>query len=212
MGPRQGSPAAEPHKVDKRAFLPSGLFDRPGRTAYFFILLALCFLGAGSAQPVHGASDQITQSITVVVVKPSLSFSDDNPQDSLRFESNQAGSESNLQTVHYQVKTNTSSPTAFNGVISAKVEGGVPGIQLKADPGPFSNQGTAGNVVLRESRTGFLTIGTSQPVPLADKGVTVGPQGTVINGSLPVTWKAVAKEKLPPGDYPVVVTLSIKES
>ena len=67
------------------------------------------------------------------------------------------------------------------------------GIELKADVGTFTNNGTDGDIVLHPASSGDQVVGTD-PTPLADKEITSGTQANVLNGTLPVTWKAGLKE------------------
>lgn len=198
MGPRPGSPAAE--------------------TRYdVFILLSAVLLGAGvwilPTSPTQAASKEVSHNVTVVVVQPALSFSE--PEEvSLQFEGTEAGSESESQTVTYRLKSNNASTGSAEGILTATLHGPAEGIELRADPGSFANEGPAGGVILVESDPGFQTLADSIPVSLADKGPSLGygTEGTILNGNLSVTWKAAATENLSSDEYPLAVTITLKES
>lgn len=196
MGPRTGSPAAETRK--NRFIWP--------------ILLGVCLL-AVRFSPADAATEEVTHQVTVVVVPPSLSFSESEDV-SLNFQSGGAGSESEAQTVSYWIKNNNASRSASEGVLTATLQKLPDGIELTADSGSFTNHGPAGGVNLTESASGFQLLTVSEPVSLADQesSVGLGTEGSLLKGQLPVTWKAKAAATLSSGDQPIPVTITLKES
>ena len=92
MGPRQGSPAAETL-----------------RETLSFIGICLILLG-GFAKPCGAGTAEVSHSVTVVVVEPTLSLKDDTGHFSLAFKEGSAGASSTTQLVHYQIHGNTLSP------------------------------------------------------------------------------------------------------
>ncbi len=191
MGPRQGSPAAETLKEK-----------------LFFIGICLILLLGGFAKPCGARTAEISRSVTVVVVEPMLSLKEDTGDFSLAFKEGAAGTTSTAQSVEYRLHGNTLSSSAFDGVVSAKLSNTLEGIEVQADVGVFTNQGTPGNIELKEHAAGFQTVDTV-PVPLADKQST---RTTVVNGQLPITWKATATQNLPSGSQSSILTLTLKEA
>lgn len=190
MGPSTGSPAAE---TKTRVFL----------------LLGIAVLGWQT--PAWADSADSRHTITVVVVNPGLSISDDSGDFSLSFERGDQGAASSTHVVNYRVNGNGLPASSLEGVVTARLAGTAEGIDLQADVGRFTNHGTPGNIELREHSGGFQTVGTV-PIALADKEATSGTQARVLNGSIPVTWKAVATKDLPAGQHPVTLTVTLKDA
>jgi len=204
MGPRQGSPAAETHK--KVAPFPSTQRWR-GKVFLFALgLIALLDPEGGWA-----ASVDDTHTITVVIVQSALSITDDTGNFSLALSNGNAGSESAARMVNYRVQGNTLPTGALEGVISARIGQEIQGIELQGDVGTFVNTGTPGNIVLQENRPGYQAIG-AVPVSLANKGATSGTQATIVNGTLPIAWKAVAREDLPASEQILSLTITLKDA
>jgi len=156
-------------------------------------------------------SAQTSHDVSVVVVKSALSITDDTGNFSLTFDRAVAGASSSTQTVNYRVMGNGFPTGALPGVISAVVANPANGIELKADVGPFVNNGTEGDIVLQEAASGDQGVGVTS-VPLANKGSTAGTQARVLNGTIPVTWKANATQDLSSGEYPLTVTVTLKDA
>lgn len=161
--------------------------------------------------PCWGRSVETSQTVSVVVVEPMLSLTDDAGDLSLTLDRSETGVDSDARVVNYQVYGNVIPTTAVEGVISGKLSSGQDGIEIQADVGGFANQGTPGHAQIQEHQAGFQAVGT-EPVPLADKGASSGGQGGVLNGTLPIAWKAAATEDLPAGTYPVILTVTLKDS
>ena len=202
MGPRSGSPAAETPRA--RAVLCRRASSRWRGTAIFICLL-------WPASSVLAASVETSHNVTVVVVPTALSVSDDAGDFSLEFDEAAAGSQSSPQVVNYRVSGNSLPAGALSGVVSASVSSPGQGIELVADVGSFVNNGTEGNILLQEASSGDRVVGQT-PVALADKGATSGTQAKVLNGTLPVVWKATAGQDLSAGQYPVSLIVTLKDA
>ncbi len=203
MGPRSGSPATE----TRARAVPHFRVFLHGSAAALFIILAL-----GQAAPAcWAASAETTHQVTVVVVPTSLSIADDIGSSSLKFNDPVAGAQSDPQTVQYRVAGNSFPSGALSGIVSVSMADPPEGIELKADVGTFTNNGTEGNILLHPTASGEQVIGTD-PTPLAGKETTSGTQANILNGTLPVTWTAGAKQNLSADEYPVTLTVTLKDT
>lgn len=201
MGPRSGSPAAETPRA-------RAVFYRRASSRWRGTALFICLLWPASS--VLAASVETSHNVTVVVVPTALSVSDDAGDFSLEFDEAAAGSDSSAHLVHYRVSGNAFSTGALPGILSAEVESPEEGIELKADVGPFVNNGTEGNILLHASTAGEQVVG-SIPVPLAGKDTTAGGQAEMLNGTVPIEWKASSTQELSSDEYPIVLTVTLKD-
>ena len=161
--------------------------------------------------PARAASVETSHQVTVIVIPPSLSFQEENgTSSSLTFDEPESGEESNEQRVNYRLGGNSFSSGPVPGLVTATVES-PEGIQMKAELGTFTNDGTRGNILLRAAVSGEQVIG-EVPVELAEKGPTAGPQAEVLNGTLPVYWKASATQDLFSDNYQTTLTVTLKDS
>lgn len=213
MGPSTGSPAAETQKNQA-----SSLTGRSrGRRARWFPALrglgAALLLASSSlpATPCWARTAETSHTLTVVVVQPALSITDDTGDFSLSMDRGDAGSSSNTQVVTYRVHGNNLPTGAVDGILSAKISRGPEGISIQADVGGFTNEGSSGNIDLQEHASGFQEV-SLEPVPLADKEANPNAQAKALNGNIPIGWKATATKDLPAGSHPVVVTVTLKDS
>lgn len=163
-----------------------------------------------SAVPASADSVEVSHTVAVVVVPPVLSIQDDSSSGGPVFEALQPGKDSAPQVVNYRITGNNFSTGALPGIVSAKVEGPENGIQFKADIGAFVNNGTQGNIQLHGAVAGEQVIGDVL-VPLADKGPTAGPQAQMLNGTLPVQWKANAVKGISSGNSQTTLTITLKD-
>ena len=170
--------------------------------------LFICLLWPAASA--FAASVETSHTVTVVVVPTSLSISEDAEGVSLEFNDPAAGSDSSTQLVHYRVGGNAFSTGPLPGILSAETDALQEGIEIKADVGPFVNNGTEGNILLHASAAGEQRVG-SFPVPLAGKEPTVGRQAEMLNGTIPVEWKASSTKDLSQGKYPIVLTITLKD-
>lgn len=212
MGPSTGSPAAEPQKtsVSFLARRACGWLVRH----FFVAALAAAFLApvqVSLPDICWARSDETTHTVTVVVVQPAISITDDTGDFPLTLDRGEAGTHSDTRVVNYRVHGNNLPTGAMDGVLSARISGGPEGISIQADVGGFTNQGSAGNIELQEHTPGFQEVSV-EPVLLADKEANPNSQAKALNGSIPVTWRATATKDLPAGGQPVVVTVTLKDS
>ena len=201
MGPRSGSPATETLRA--RAVLHRRAATRGVEAALFLLLL-------GAAGPLWAASVETSHTVTVVVVPTSLSVADDAGEFSLQFDNPATGSDSAARVVHYRVSGNAFSTGALPGVLSAEADSPKQGIELKAEVGPFVNNGTEGNILLHASADGEQVVG-SVPMPLAGKDPTSGTQAEMLNGTVPIEWKASSTQDLSSGEYQITLTVTLKD-
>ena len=204
MGPRPGSPAAETPRA--RAVLHRRALLRR-RGAALFIFSFLLWPASSSL----AASVETSHTVTVVVVPPSLSVSDDAGDFRLEFDDPMAGSDSSTRRVHYRVSGNAFSTGVLPGIVSAQAECPKEEIELKAEVGSFVNNGTEGNILLHASVAGEQVVG-SVPVPLAGKGRTSGEQASMLNGTVPVDWKARSTGELSLDEYIVTMMVTLKDA
>lgn len=198
MGPRTGSPAAETQKNE------GDTLRRLGAA----LLAASCVL---QAAPCWARTAETSHSVTVVVVQPALSITDDTGDFSLTLERGDAGTTSDTRVVNYRVHGNNLPTGAVEGLLSAKIARSSSEISIQADVGSFANEGSPGNIELLEHASGFQEV-TLDPVPLADKEANPNSQTKALHGSIPIAWKATASGDLAAGSYPVVVTVTLKDS
>lgn len=213
MGPSTGSPAAETQKKSVSS-LAGRACSWPARRLLVVTLGAVLILPALASLPdiCWARTAETSHTVTVVVVEPVLAISDDAEDLPLALDRRGASGSGNTQVVNYHLYGNVLPATAVEGVLSGKLSSGGEGIELQADVGSFANQGTPGVVELQEHATSFQEVGTNR-VALADKGATSGAHAGVINGTLPITWKATTTEEdLPAGSYPLTLILTLKDS
>jgi len=170
------------------------------------LVLALGMVGS----PVWAASVNDTDQVTISV-NGVLAISDTTGDFTLTFSDFEIGTDSDTQAVTYRVKSNNMVDTALDGVVSAQIDSAIYGVALKADVGTYANIGSTGNVALTEHAAGFATVGTTA-VNLAKKATTTGNQKKILNGNLPITWKATATEDLTEGDYTTNLTVTLKDA
>ena len=203
MGPRSGSPATETPRARAVLHHRCASLRRRGTALFLLLLWPVSSAFAASAETSHN--------VTVVVVPTVLSVSDDAGEFRLEFDDPAAGSDSSTQLVHYRVSGNTFSTGALPGIVSAEADGPKEGIELKAEVGEFVNDGTEGNILLHASAGGEQAVG-SVPVPLAGKGPTSGTQAEMLNGTVPIQWKANSTKNLSSGEYPITLTVTLKDA
>ena len=150
-------------------------------------------------------ADTVTMDVSAV-----LSITDTVGDFTLTFTDYVAGTDSNTQVVSYTVKANNVALAATTGIVSAKVSALITGIDLKGDVGTITNDGTSGNILLTESASGFTTMTTSAQ-DMADKGVTSGPQGSILNGTVPISWKGTTTADVGSGTNNTTLTVTVKD-
>ena len=173
-------------------------------------IVALSLLMALGSTTMGYAADWITTSHTVTIQVPEvLSISADASNFTLPFQTYaKQGDESWAQTVNYTVQSNNMRQADGSPAINANLDFLYDRLALKADVGTYVK--TSGNTGLVEAGSGFMTIGTDN-MALANKGnTTQGSDGKLLNGSIPVTYKAVATDDVPSGDqiHTLYITLT----
>ena len=154
----------------------------------------------GVSNPLAGiAAEETTESTVTVSVPEVLSISSDASSFTLPFqEFPKAGIESWAQTVTYTVQSNNMQQADGAVALRAHLDFPYDRIDLKAQVGTYSK--TSGNTELVAANSDFVAIGTSN-VTLANKGNTAeGSDGKLLDGTIPVTYKAVATDDVPSGD------------
>lgn len=164
------------------------------------------------ATPARAAQSNDADTATVLVPNV-ISITDTVGNFTLTFADVVSGSLTNRQTVVYDLKANNMPNTALAGVVSAKISALLSGITIKGDPADTStNNGSAGNIVLNQSGSGDITVGTTA-VSLLNKAATIGAQGKVLKGNVGVSWVAVADRDLASTDGgAVTLTVTLKDA
>jgi hypothetical protein len=137
-----------------------------------------------SLRRAEAASQEVSHQVTVVVVKPALSFSQEADEIALVFEAGEPNSESRPQTVLYRLNRNTADDRTAN-ILTISVKDPPQEIELQSDLSP--------TIDLDAQHLANVTA----PSP---------------SRSLPITWKAVSKKPLASDSYPVAVLITLKES
>ncbi|MBU3759226.1 MAG: hypothetical protein FGM27_04775 [Candidatus Omnitrophica bacterium] len=112
-------------------------------------------------------------------------------------------SETDSKTVVYGLKGNN--VTRLTSVLTGQLAALFPNIDFQADVGAFTK--VSGNATIVEAGAGFRTIGAAAPLGLANKQVDSG-TGKMVNGNLPITYKAVALNDLETGTFTQTLTIS----
>jgi len=139
-----------------------------------------------------------------LAVPTTLAFSANETNFTLTFADYIATSETDTKSVTYTVKANNMTKTA--GVVTAKLDALYDNIDFKADVGSYTK--TSGNGSLKETAAGFTTITAASAVNLADRQTDSG-NGKTVRGTLPITYKATAKEDLSAQTLTGVLTISL---
>lgn len=173
-------------------------------------IVALSLLMALGTATMGFAGDWVTTSHTVTIHIPEvLSISSDAASFTLPFQAYaRQGDETWAQTVTYTVQSNNMRQADGSPAINANLDFPYDRLDLKADVGAYVK--TSGNTELVEAQAGFRTVGTDN-VTLANKGnTTQGSDGKLLNGTIPITYKAVATSDVPSGDqiHTLFVTLT----
>lgn len=173
------------------------------------VVVLTVFIGLGTAT-MGFAADWVTTNHAVTVQIPEvLSISADASSFTLPFQDYiTTGEESWAQTVIYTVQSNNMRQADASPAINANLDFAYDRLELKAEVGAFSK--TSGNTEIAAQAAGFVTVGTNN-VTLAKKtGSTIGGDGKLLNGSIPITYKAVATDNVPSGDqtHTLYITLT----
>lgn len=153
-------------------------------------------LGISSISTAHADFETLGHQVTVAVPEV-LSITADTDAFSLTFATPEAGSESDTKTVVYTVSANDMGQADGDTAINANLDFLYEGVDLKAQVGTYNK--VAGNTELAAIDSGYVTIADSNTALVKKANSEVGTDGKLLEGTLPITYKAVATEDLPSG-------------
>ncbi|GEM_PF-2880330 len=157
----------------------------------------------GLMSPCTGlAADFVTQQHGVTVDVPEvLSISGDTTNFTLSFSGFvAANSESNTKTITYTVQSNNMRQIDGGTAINANLDALLPhSMDILADVGTYTK--TSGNTELAESASGFVKMVVANTAIAKKANTTVGSDGKILNGTIPITYKAKANGEVPTGSY-----------
>jgi len=141
----------------------------------------------------------------------SITFEDD-PNFQLVFDTDfSQGAVSSGKTIVYKVRANNMSLAAIQGAISAKISTALSGIDIKAFPGDYLNDGASGYATL-DKVADEVVVGTT-PVRIFDKPASSGSSGKLLTGRVPIHYRAVATRDLSTTDGGTfTLTVTLKDS
>jgi len=158
-------------------------------------LMVLAALVSFIAVPAARADFETVGHAVTVSVPEVLSISADTAAFTLLFADNTVGAETDTKTVVYTVESNDMGQADGDTAINANLDFLYESIDFKAQVGSYTK--IAGNTELAAVDSGFVTVGTSN-LAIANKDNTdAGTDGKLLNGTIPVTYKAVATDDLP---------------
>jgi len=166
------------------------------------VILVIGISGVAVAEAGQGSQSSATHSVTITVPQV-LKFSGETSSINLAFPDSIAGSETNVQSVNYSVKTNNL--LKQNGVIQAKLDSPFDSIDFKASPGGYVK--TGGNASLVAANSGYVTVST-ESVNLYNKQTDEG-TGKIVEGNFPISYKALALSDLAPSNTSRNLVISI---
>ncbi len=156
-------------------------------------ILTLCFASRAFAE-VQNVNHAATVSVPSI-----MSIAADTGSFTLTMPGFASGSESDTKTIVYTVQSNDIQQGDDATVIDAAIDFAYDRIDLKAQVGSYTK--TAGNTELQAASAGYVTIGAGSNTVLAKKAnTTADSDGRVLQGTFPVTYKAVATADLSAGD------------
>lgn len=158
------------------------------------------------ALPVQASIQSASQGVTIRVPS-SLSLAGSQSAIDLAFSDNVGGAQTNDLTVTYTVKANGMSQPDGSAAVTAQLDDEIPGIDFKAVVGGYQKQ--SGNTELGAIAAGPVLLRSSQTV-LAAKKNSSG-DGRLLDGVLPVTYRAQAREVLQSGTYARQLTLTLTD-
>ncbi len=170
------------------------------------VVVLTVLLGLGTAT-MGFAADWVTTNHAVTVQIPEvLSISADASSFTLAFQDFiTTGEESWAQTVTYTMQSNNMRQADGSPAINANLDFAYDRLDLKAQVGNYTK--TSGNTELAAQQAGYVTIGTEN-VTLAKKTNSLG-DGKLLNGSIPITYKAVATSDVPSGDQTHILNITL---
>lgn len=136
----------------------------------------------------------------------SLNFTSDQLSFNFTFPDFQKGSATNTAQATYTFSANDAG--RMQSLVLARVDQDLPGIRFEAQMGSFSK--TSGTAHLVSANPGFVPLTTSD-IGLADKVIDEG-DGRILDGTAPITYRAVATEDLTAGQHFAVITVSFVDN
>ena len=170
------------------------------------IALGIAVLMVVAVLPARAASDSVSHQVTIVT--PSVvSLTADTANFTLTFSDFVNGSETDTKVVTYTVNANGMSQADDGAAMSAALNELYTDKNLQASVGNYTK--TSGNTELAKINSGYVTINTNG-VNIAKKTASTG-SGKVLNGTLPVTYKAVATNDLEAGSETKTLTITLSD-
>ena len=148
------------------------------------------------------AADFVTKQHGVTVAVPEvLSISADTTNFTLSFPGYVvAGSETDTKTVTYTVQSNNMRQIDGATAINANLDALLPhSIDFLADVGAYTK--TSGNTELAESASGFVKMVVANTAIAKKANTPATSDGKILNGTIPITYKAKANGEVPTGSY-----------
>jgi hypothetical protein len=164
------------------------------KVVQLMVLVALIsFIGAPAAR---ADFETVGHQVTVTVPEV-LSIAADTSAFTLTFADNVSGAETDTKTVVYTVESNDMGQADGSAAINANLDFAYTDVDFKAQVGSYGR--ISGNTDLAAANAGYVTIGTSNTAIANKDNTDAGTDGKLLNGTLPVTYKAVATGDLPTG-------------
>ncbi len=160
------------------------------------VVAVICFALLFSLSSVYAADFKTVGHSATVSVPDSLAISADTTDVVLTFSNYVKDSESTSQTVNYTVLSNNMRQADGAAAINVNLDALYDRVDLKAKVGTYTK--VTGNTSLAAANADFVTIGTSN-LGVALKTGSTG-DGKILNGTLPITYKAVATADMPTGN------------
>ena len=176
------------------------LADKKMKTALISGLAAITLVCG--PRPVLADTKTVQHAVTITV-PTKLEIKANTANFTLTFADFAKSSETDSKTVVYGLKGNN--VTRLTSVLTGQLAALFPNIDFQADVGAFTK--VSGNATIVEAGAGFRTIGAAAPLGLANKQVDSG-TGKMVNGTLPITYKAVALNDLETGTFTQTLTIS----
>lgn len=170
------------------------------------VVVLTVLIGLGTAATGFAADWVTTNHAVTVQIPEVLSISSDASSFTLAFQDYiNTGEESWSQTVTYTVQSNNMRQADGSPAINANLDFLYDRLDLKAQVGSYTK--TSGNTEIAAEQAGFVTVGTDN-VTLAKKANSLM-DGKLLNGSIPIMYKAVATGDVPSGDQTHILNITL---
>ncbi len=173
----------------------------PSKRSVILAFLLISFLS--------GITMSYGEGISVVLhidAERSLNFTSDQLSFNFIFPDFQTGSVTNAAQATYAFSANDAG--RMQNLVLARVDQELPGIRFEAQMGTFNK--LSGNAHLVPIDPGFVPLTTSD-TGLADKVIDEG-DGRILDGTAPITYRAVATQDLTAGQQFAVITVSFVDN